>query len=133
VNLLARSALVFFVAGALAFQNACIHAPSSVTTPAGKTAYTADQIVQRVNELQNAAIQAQQTGGLSEPTTAIIVRFCVSAAQTLKATPAGWQQTVLTAWTTAKSQLPAKNVSNPAIQAAIAGVDVVLAAFQGGN
>ena len=118
--------------GALVLQAGCVKAPTTVVTPAGKTAYTADQIVIRVNELQNAAIQAQATGALPTSTTRIIVQFCVAADTTLKATPAGWGQTLATAWTQAKTSIPAADLANPVIAAAAAGVDVVLAAL-GGN
>jgi hypothetical protein len=102
------------------------HAPVTITTAQGKTAFTADQIVQRVNELQSAAIQANGAGGLATSTTRTIVTFCVAADQTLAATPAGWQASVSAAWASAKTQLPV--ITNPAVAAAISAVDVVLAA-----
>ena len=101
--------------------------PPTVVTQAGKTAFTADQIVVRVNELENAAIQANSTGGLPVATTRIIVEFCVSADKTLKATPAGWQATVATAWKQAKAKIPPQ--TNAAVQSAISAVDVVLASL----
>jgi hypothetical protein len=111
-------------------------APVSIQTPQGKQAYTADQIVIRLNELQNAAIQANslmdpKTGlpGLPTPTTRIIVQFVVSSDKTLKDLPAGWQQTVATAWAETKRQLPI--ITNPAVSVAIGSVDVVLAALGG--
>lgn len=113
----------------LCLAGAACHAPVSVQTPAGKTAYTADQIVVRVNELENAAIQANSTGGLPVATTRTIVEFCVGADQTLKATPAGWQATVSTAWAAAKVKIG--TVSNPAVAAALSSVDVVLATLGG--
>ena len=109
----------------IALTFAACHAPVTVTTPAGKTAYSADQIVIRVNELQNAAIAAQANGSLPTATTRTIVEFAVAADKTLAATPAGWQTTLTTAWTQAKAKLPA--IQNPAIQSAISAVDLVLA------
>lgn len=114
------------VLGLALLAPAC-HTPVSVQTPAGQVAYTADQIVLRVNELQTAAIQAQATGGLSEATTRRIVQFAVAADKTLKDTPAGWQVTVATAWKETKAALPA--ITDPAVAAAMGSVDVVLAAF----
>lgn len=109
-------------------QEACT-APVTVQTPAGKTAYTADQIVVRVNELQNAAIKANATGGLDTTTTRTIVQFAVSADKVLAVTPAGWQQTVGQAWKETKTKLPV--IANPTITAVIQAVDVVLAAYGG--
>ncbi len=51
---------------------ACNHAPPNLT-PAGQTAFTADQAVVRVNELMNAAIAANGSGALDTKTTRIIV------------------------------------------------------------
>src|SRR5690349_17283442 len=78
---------------------ACSHTPPTVTTAEGQRAYHADQVVIRVNELQNAAIQAEATGGLPTDTTRTIVQFCVMANKTLATAPLGWPQTLLTAWT----------------------------------
>lgn len=100
------------------------HAPVTVTTPQGKIAYTADQIVQRVNELENAAIKANGAGQLPLVQTRTIVEFCVAADKTLAATPSGWQATVRTAWAATRAQIP---TTNPAIAAAVTAVDVVLA------
>lgn len=105
------------------------HAPVTITTPQGKIAYTADQIVQRVNELENAAIKANGAGQLSLDTTRIIVEFCVGADKTLAQTPAGWQASVQAAWTAARAKIP---TTNPAIASAVSAVDVVLA-IEGGQ
>ena len=86
--------------------------------------------MQRVNELENAAIQAQAAGAIPLATTRVIVQFCVAADQTLAATPTGWQATVKAAWASAKAQLPP--ISNVALAAAVSGIDVALAAL-GGN
>lgn len=103
-------------------------APVTVQTPAGRTAYTADQIALRVNELENAAIQANATGALPVATTRTLVEFAVSADQTLAATPTGWLATVTTAWNAAKAKIGA--VSNPALVAAMGAVDAVLGGLQ---
>lgn len=111
----------------VAVSSAACHAPVSIQTPQGKAAYSADQIAIRVNELQNAAIQANAAGALPEATTRTIVKFAVSADTTLRAVPQGWQATVAQAWTAAKAALPP--LTNPAVSAAVSAVDVVLAAF----
>ena len=112
--------LVLLLAG-----SAC-SVPVTVTTPAGKAAYTADQVVVRVNELMNAAIatNAAVPSALPTATTKIIVQFALDADKVLAATPSGWQATVQTAWATAKTQIPPQ--TNPAIIAAMAAVDVAL-------
>lgn len=106
---------------------AACHAPVTVVTPEGKAAFTADQIVLRINNLQNAAIQAEATGGLSTDTTRTLVEFAVTANRTLKTVPDGWQQSVATAWAETKKRLPP--ITNLAVMAAVDSVDLVLAAL----
>lgn len=106
--------------------SAC-HAPVTIQTPAGAVAYTADQVVQRVNELQSAVITANSGGALPDATTRMIVSFCVAADKTLGATPSGWQATLTQAWQATKAQLPP--ITNPAVASAIGAVDIVLAAL----
>lgn len=104
--------------------SAC-HAPTTIQTPAGQIAYTADQIVLRVNELQSAAIAAEAAQQLPTATTRTIVTFCVAANRTLATTPTGWAATLATAWGQTKAQLGP--ITNPAVAAAIHALDVVLA------
>lgn len=98
--------------------------PVSVVTPQGQAAYKADQIVTRVNELQNAAIAANTSQQLSTDATRLIVEFCVGADKTLAQTPNGWQATVTIGWASLKASLPV--ITNPAVLAAIGAVDVLL-------
>lgn len=119
---LAGAALVFLLAGA-----GCAP-PVTVVTPQGRTAYNADQVVVRVNELMNAAIAANANAALPTDQTRTIVQFCVTADQTLAATPAGWPTTLRTAWTSTKAQLPA--VQNLVVVAAMRAVDVVMEGLQ---
>jgi hypothetical protein len=111
-------------------------APVSVQTPQGKAAFTADQVVLRVGELQTAAIQANgtldpKTGKpvLDQATTRLIVQFCVDANTALKNAPNGWGKAVGAAWAKLKTQLPP--VTNPAISSALSSIDVILAASGG--
>lgn len=117
--------LVFTIALVVTLAGVACHRPVTIVTPAGQAAFTADQVVMRVNELQAAAIQAEATGGLPTATTRVIVQFCVDADKTLAATLSGWRATVSTAWTQTKARLPV--ITNPAVQAAINAIDVVLA------
>jgi hypothetical protein len=107
------------------------HAPVTITTPAGHAAYAADQIVTRLNQLEDVAIQAAGTGGLPVPTAKVIVRFCVAADRTIQAQQKGWANAVATAWEAMKQQLP--TITNPAILALISSLDVALAAWSAGD
>ncbi len=92
-------------------------------SPAGQIAYTADQIVLRVNELQQAAITANSKGILDTGTTRLIVNWSINADMTLKVLPQGWKVTVQTSWTLAKKDI---HTTNSIIQSAMAAVDAVL-------
>jgi len=114
----------------LATASGCA-APVSVVTPAGQVAYKADQIVIRVNELQNAAIQANGAGALPTDTTRLIVQFAVSADTVLATTPLGWQATVLGAWQQTKKNLPPTLPAN--VAALVQALDAVLGMAVGGG
>ncbi len=113
----------------LALTFGACHAPVTVTTPQGKIAYTADQVVLRVNELENAAIQAQATNAIPVQTARTIVEWCVSADKTLASTPNGWPVILQTGWMEVKGKVGL--IANPAIVAAMGAVDVVLATQAG--
>ena len=115
---------------AILSTTAC-HPPITIVTPAGKAAYTADQIVLRVNELGKAAIAANAQGALDVQTTRIIVQFAEAADKILKALPLGWQATLAAAWKEAKQQLP-MTALGPLVLAAVQAVDVVIATLTGG-
>lgn len=105
----------------------CQHVPPTVTTTAGRTAFTADQIVQRVNELEKAAIAAEANGSLPTATTRAIVTFCVDADKTLAVTPQGWQKTVQTTWLQLRAAIGF--VSNQTISTLMNAVDISLASL----
>lgn len=122
MKLLTAVLVSFSLLGAVA-----CHPPASIQTAPGKTAYTADQIVLRINELQNAAIQAEASGGLTTATTRLIVQFCVSADTALKNSPNGWQPTVSAAWAELKRQVIV--MPSSAFYTTWNAVDLVLAAI----
>jgi hypothetical protein len=99
-------------------------------TPVATAALGADAVVIRVNELQAATIQycgpAPQCapGTLDTATARLIVSTAIDLRQTLKAVPAGWQATVKQAWAQARPKFAA--ITNPAIVAALAGVDIAI-------
>lgn len=114
---------------AILYVLAC-HAPVTVTTPAGKAAYTADQVVTRLGELQNAAIQANQGGALDTNTTRSIVTYVVATTKTLQQTPAGWVATVQAGWHAFLPTLPASITGNPNWTAVVAAVTVAVDGLQ---
>lgn len=127
-------ALVLVALLTLSSLSAACHAPVTIVTPAGKAAYTKDQIVVRINELENTAIQAAGTGGLPMAQAKTIVRFTVSADKAIKASAKGWAAAVTSLWTDAKKAFATATppITNPAVNAAIGAVDLVLASL-GGN
>lgn len=120
-RLLAPMILVVALAG-----SACTP-PPTIVTPQGKVAYTADQVAVRVNELQNAAIQANTQGGLDIATTRLIVKFCVAADQTLQTTPSGWQATLKASFAAFSKTLPA--TMNPNVQLLVTSLGTIINAL----
>jgi hypothetical protein len=102
-------------------------------TPVAQAALNADAVVIRVNELQAATIQycgpAPQCalGTLDTALARQIVQTTIDLRQVLKAVPAGWQATVKQAWAQARPKFQA--VTNPAIVAALAAVDLAVGAL----
>ncbi len=112
-----------FVLIALLLVSPACHAPTSIQTQAGKTAYSADQILTRVGEFQQAVIDAQQAGKIPQAQARTLVTWTVDAAKTLKATPSGWQMTVLAGWNAVKPTVAAL----PAIAPWVSTLDLVMA------
>lgn len=104
----------------------CASAPPTLS-PAAQIAFTADQAVVRVNELMNAAIQANASGALDTVTTRVIVTFAVDADTVLSNTPAGWQATVKAAWAIAK---PKMTTTNTTVLFALAAADAAIGGLQ---
>lgn len=108
----------------LSLTVACTPPPTIVTTP-GKTAFTADQIVIRVNELMNAAIAANTAKALDDATTKIVVQWTLSADQILAATPSGYVLTLQTSWGALQPQI-AKIPQTSTVGIAIATLTALL-------
>ncbi len=98
------------------------HPPSTIVTQPGKIAFTADQVVIRVNELQKAAVQANASGALDTANTRIIVEFSVAADKVLKATPSGWQATVKALWLQAAPKITTTNTTVQLAVTALTGL-----------
>lgn len=105
--------------------SACPARPANLT-PQAQVAFSVDQVVQRVNEFETAAIAANAEGALSTSTTRLIVDFCVTADKTMQSAPLGWQAAVNAAWVSLKQQLPVP--LSATLQAVVGTVDSALAA-----
>lgn len=101
--------------------------PTTIQTPQGKVAYRVDQVVTRLNELQNVAISANQQGQLSTDATRYIVQFVVTMDTTLAQAPTGWQSTLKTGWASLTQELPP--IQNPAVVAALNAVQAIVQAL----
>lgn len=106
-------------------------APPSVVTQQGKVAYTADQVVVRINELENTAIAANNDGSLKDDVAISIVKFCVSADKTAKTTPDGLKPALKTGWAELQKNLVGKTVP-PTLTLAIGALDGIITTFTAG-
>ena len=99
-------------------------------TPKAGAAIKADAIVIRVNELQATVIDycgpAPQCAPGTIPTNTArdAVAALMDVRKFLLQTPNGWQASTKAAWSVAKARLA--GVTNPAILAALAAVDVLI-------
>jgi hypothetical protein len=95
------------------YASAC-HAPATIKTDPGKRAYTADQIVQRLGEFQNAVIDAQRANKVKTEDARIIVQWLSGdgaqwpgAFQVLKTAPQGWPTSLLSSWNGLRAKVAA--------------------------
>jgi hypothetical protein len=79
------------------------HPPAGVVTEPGKTAFTANEVVLRVNRVMDLAIQLEADKTMPTATAKVIISFCVDADRVLAETPAGWKATVKASWTATKA------------------------------
>jgi hypothetical protein len=68
--------------------------------PDVKPAFTANEVLIRVNELQKTVIELydSEPKGITKERAELIVFWCVQTAKTLREIPAGWQKTVVATW-----------------------------------
>ncbi len=121
--------LAAVLAGGTLTLPACAPKNQPALPPDVQAAYTADQIGRAISALRDAAIKAEAQGALPTDVTRVIVHFDRAAWTTLKATPAGWGQTVAAAWAAAKKEIPPKTLADPLLASLVSAVDVSLAAF----
>lgn len=82
-------------------------APATIVTEPGKAAYTANEVLVRVERLQDAAIAAHTNGSLNTDTARAIVFVTVNVFEIADAATQGWQATARQAWMQAKADIPA--------------------------
>jgi hypothetical protein len=106
-----------------------------VVTDPGRRGYYAAQVLQRVAEVQNIAIQLSATTppALSVEHARIIVQWSVVAAKVLKQADEGWAKVVLASWMEVKAQLPPSVFQNVQIVTLFAVLDSLLQTFAGGT
>lgn len=133
MNGLTKVLLPFVVLGALAVS-AC-HPPASIETEPGKKAWYAEQILQRIDEVQNITIQLSKASppAIRIETARVIVQFCVSSAKVVKDLPDGYAKMILTAFNELKTKLPAEVAQNPSLVTALAILEGILTTLAGGQ
>jgi hypothetical protein len=80
--------------------------PSGVVTEPGREAFSADQVLERVERLQNAAIAAHKAGQLPTDTARAIVFATVQIAEFADAAQKDWRAMVRQAWVQARTEIP---------------------------
>lgn len=103
---LAVFCLAFSVLMAVPMLPGC-STPVSIVTPEGKAAYTANEVLVRVERLQDAAIAAHTNGSLNTDTARAIVFVTVNVFEIADAATHGWHATARQAWMQAKADIPA--------------------------
>lgn len=89
--------------------------PKSLQTQQGRDSYSADQVVQRLGEFQNAVIDGRQAGKVTLADARAIVSWIsgdrnaspslLGAVDILKTVPQGWRATVQTSWQAIRSRV----------------------------
>ena len=95
----------FVIALVALFVISCGTPPPSLVTAQGQQAYKANQLVNELGILQDAAIGANSQKLLSDAHTRLIVVFVKSSVTTIAATPSGWKTTVQTGLAQLKADL----------------------------
>ena len=75
--------------------------------PDVKPAFTAHEVLLRVDELQKTVIELYDSKprGITKERAELIVFWTVNAAKTLREVPAGWQKTIVASWDNLLSQI----------------------------
>lgn len=91
---------------------ACAH-PPTLTTPAGQAAYTADEVVKRIVEIQQAVIDATDAGKVKVTDARVIVTWTKTALQALQQTPNGWRAIAVAGYPQVRLALRASTLTAP--------------------
>lgn len=101
-------------------------------TPAGQAAYTADQVVKRLGELQTAVIDGEQAGHITAADAVAIVTWIsgdrravppvTGALDVLGAFPGGWKASLLASWQLVRGHL----LASPSLASWVPIVDDLL-------
>lgn len=125
---LARAAALLMIA--ITSPVACAP-PPSLQTPEGRAAWSGNQVLLHVGELQGAAIAANAVNGtdgkplLSEATTRRIDQVCRAIAEAVKAHPSGWQHQVAVLYANLKATLKPDEMARFAV--IVSSIDIVIA------
>lgn len=120
--------LSLLLALVLASTPACLQPPPNLT-PQATVAFTADQGVQRLQELENAAIDWASQDQRNVAGARLLVQFCVTSAQALGQAPLGWQATLTTAWHTLQQQPDYPKAPGKALATLLATFDAAVTAL----
>lgn len=102
--------------------------PASVVTQPGKIAYTADQIVRRVNELENTTVAGNNDHSVPDDIAIPIVRFCINFDFAAAHTPEGIKPTLIAGWAELKKTLAGKTLP-PDIALVFGAVDGIVSSI----
>jgi hypothetical protein len=107
-GLLIRAAILVLALWAvvLLWSAGCAPRPPIPNTPTAERAYTADQVVLRVNELQAVAIELEARKVLPTARARLIVQLTIDANMILREAPVGWQGLTAAAWDRGVARLP---------------------------
>jgi hypothetical protein len=132
-NGVAKLLVPFVMLGAL--SAAACHPPVSIETEPGKKAWYAEQVLQRIEEVQNITIQLSKGNppAISIETARLIVQFCVSSAKVVGEMPEGYAKVILKAFQEVKLKLPPEVAANPSLVTALAILEGVLTTIAGGQ
>lgn len=114
---------------ALPLLAACPKAPASVVTPQGRAAFKADQVLARIENLEDVVIRAGTPDAaghrvISKADADLIVGFCKDAALVIRQTPDGWLAAVRVLWDRAAARIPPADL--PAVQGYVLMISVLL-------
>ena len=101
--------------------------------PELKPSYTKVEILTRIQELQNTTIGVYDSTprGITKERADMVVKFCMSSANVVQASNAGWQTIIKTSWAEFKKNFaPNPETVEPGLKLAFSLVDAALTGLQ---